>query len=234
MINQFSRLLVLLRQEKKISQKQAADALGVSQALLSHYEKGIRECGLDFLVKAADFYSVSTDYLLGRMTDRNGAVLSLDDLPDENTAGKENTFTRGETLPILNKRLIIGALNILFELLTKIQNKELINEASADLMLTVYKCFRYVYSMDEKSPQSLFAAEKATFAEMATAAQQLCEMKIKCLTGHDISYQIKPINIEDKALILSQQDLERLYPQFASSLLNLILNSEIKMNARKR
>ena len=65
----FPRVLTLLRKERGISQKQAAAELGVSQALLSHYEKGIRECGLDFLVRAADFYSVSCDYLLGRSPD---------------------------------------------------------------------------------------------------------------------------------------------------------------------
>ena len=50
MINQsFSRILTLLRKEQGLSQKAAAQQLGVSQALLSHYENGKRECGLDFL-----------------------------------------------------------------------------------------------------------------------------------------------------------------------------------------
>ena len=61
----FSQRMLDLRKKKNISQKDAAQSLGVSQALLSHYEKGIRECGLDFLVKAAAYYDVSTDYLLG-------------------------------------------------------------------------------------------------------------------------------------------------------------------------
>lgn len=60
-----STRLVSLRKEKNLSQKEAAIELGVSQALLSHYEKGIRECGLDFLCRASTFYDVSTDYLLG-------------------------------------------------------------------------------------------------------------------------------------------------------------------------
>ncbi len=60
-----STRLVSLRKEKNLSQKEAAVQLGVSQALLSHYEKGIRECGLDFLCRASAFYDVSTDYLLG-------------------------------------------------------------------------------------------------------------------------------------------------------------------------
>lgn len=65
MNNSFAERMLQLRQKKGISQKQAAESLGVSQALLSHYEKGIRECSLDFLVKAAAFYDVSSDYLLG-------------------------------------------------------------------------------------------------------------------------------------------------------------------------
>ena len=50
---EFPRLITLLRKEKGISQKQAAAELGISQALLSHYEKGVRECGLDFLIRCA-------------------------------------------------------------------------------------------------------------------------------------------------------------------------------------
>ncbi|MEG0804394.1 MAG: helix-turn-helix transcriptional regulator, partial [Pygmaiobacter sp.] len=39
MTQDFSRIITLLRKEKGITQKEAAQALGVSQALLSHYEK---------------------------------------------------------------------------------------------------------------------------------------------------------------------------------------------------
>ena len=65
MSTSISSRLVSLRKDKNLSQKEAAQALGVSQALLSHYEKGIRECGLDFLCRASAFYDVSSDYLLG-------------------------------------------------------------------------------------------------------------------------------------------------------------------------
>lgn len=61
----FSGRLMTLRKNKKISQKQAAKDLGISQALLSHYENGVRECGLNFVVRAANYYNVSCDYLLG-------------------------------------------------------------------------------------------------------------------------------------------------------------------------
>ena len=49
---EFSRTLSLLRQERGVSQRTAAGDLGISQALLSHYENGIREPGLAFVVKA--------------------------------------------------------------------------------------------------------------------------------------------------------------------------------------
>ena len=66
MYAQFARTLSRLRHEKGVSQRQAAQELGVSQALLSHYENGIREPGLAFVVRACDYYQVSADYLLGR------------------------------------------------------------------------------------------------------------------------------------------------------------------------
>lgn len=72
MDSNFNERLVQLRTEKGISQKEAAVDLGVSQALLSHYEKGIREYSLSFLCRVAEYYGVSTDYILGRTKSRLG------------------------------------------------------------------------------------------------------------------------------------------------------------------
>ena len=74
----FPVILCELRKERGLSQKEAAAKLGVSQALLSHYEKGIRECGQTFLVKVADFYGVTCDYLLGRTTARDRTADKLE------------------------------------------------------------------------------------------------------------------------------------------------------------
>ena len=71
-LSKFAEVLSQLRKERGISQKKAASDLGISQALLSHYEKGIRECGLDFVIKCGEYYSVTTDYLLGVSKNRNG------------------------------------------------------------------------------------------------------------------------------------------------------------------
>ncbi len=71
-ITKFPEILTQLRKERGISQKKAAEALGISQALLSHYEKGIRECGLQFVIRCSEYYGVTTDYLLGVSDSRNG------------------------------------------------------------------------------------------------------------------------------------------------------------------
>ena len=62
----FPETLSVLRHERNISQRTAAEALNISQALLSHYENGAREPGLQFVCRACDYYGVSADYLLGR------------------------------------------------------------------------------------------------------------------------------------------------------------------------
>ena len=65
MNSNFPRIITLLRKERGLSQKQAASDLQISQALLSHYEKGIRELPLSYAVVLAKYYKVSLDYLTG-------------------------------------------------------------------------------------------------------------------------------------------------------------------------
>ncbi len=81
----FASKISALRREKNITQKNAAESLGISQALLSHYEKGIRECNLDFVKKAAIFYDVSADYLLGLSEAKHGNrdIFDEADLPSD-------------------------------------------------------------------------------------------------------------------------------------------------------
>ena len=70
MATKFSDRIKKLRKSFSLSQKEAAEKLGVSQAQLSHYENGIRECSLDFVVALSKLYGVSCDYLLGASSDK--------------------------------------------------------------------------------------------------------------------------------------------------------------------
>lgn len=69
MDNRFSHNMSELRRARGIPQRRAAADLGISQALLSHYENGAREPGLDFVCRACGYYGVTADFLLGRSDD---------------------------------------------------------------------------------------------------------------------------------------------------------------------
>ena len=78
----FPEILSRLRKERRLNQRTAAAALHISQALLSHYENGLREPGLSFVDAACRYYNVSADYLLGRSTVRT-SFSGSEDLPTE-------------------------------------------------------------------------------------------------------------------------------------------------------
>ena len=59
-----------LREDKDMKQKEVAAILGIDQRVYSNYEMGKREIPLHHLVALADFYHVTTDYLLGRKGDK--------------------------------------------------------------------------------------------------------------------------------------------------------------------
>lgn len=58
-----------LRVDSDLSQKQISEILHISQRSYSHYETGSRGIPIEMLIRLADYYDISVDYLLGR-TDR--------------------------------------------------------------------------------------------------------------------------------------------------------------------
>ena len=74
----FAQILSELRRTAGLSQRKAAADLGISQALLSHYENDAREPGLHFVCRVCDYYNVTADYLLGRSSNPNGIDRSAD------------------------------------------------------------------------------------------------------------------------------------------------------------
>ncbi len=227
MNSDFSRILTLLRKERGISQKEAAGALNVSQALLSHYEKGIRECGLDFVVRAADFYGVSCDYLLGRSPERTGITISIDEIPEEDSLGKENSMkSSGSLLPVLNKKLTINSLHVIFDLLGKINNKSLTHEVSSFLMLAVYRMFRVIYSVNPNNEEGLFTIPKAVAGSYAGAEMAIKEANASAISAGVKMKEFTPITKREEQIALNTERITEEYPQLASSLFNLIQNSE--------
>ena len=107
MLENFNERLVELRTEKGISQKEAAADLGISQALLSHYEKGIREYSLSFLCRAAEYYDVTTDYILGRSQSRKG--LNADTFEDREEDSVFNTRSIYRAAIMTHERMNAGS-----------------------------------------------------------------------------------------------------------------------------
>lgn len=230
MNSDFPRILTLLRKEKGISQKNAAADLSISQALLSHYEKGIRECGLDFLVRCADYYNVSCDYLLGRSPDRLGATLTVEDIPEPDTLGGEN---RMPVLPMLSKKLIANSQNILFDLLSKTESKALTSEVSSFLMLSVYRMYRLVHATYPKNQEAMFSLPLAVANRYADAAMQICEANAMAVaTGSPLPGQ-DPVKSPER-LALSTEGLGESYPLWSSSLLNLVQTAERRLEGGEK
>lgn len=127
MNDSFHFILTQLRREKGVSQKLAAAELGTSQALLSHYENGVRECGLDFVVRAARFYGVTCDYLLGNSTSRDG-------LP----AYSETALACTEQLGQISGGIILNAVNSLLAQAESAEEPRR-SELKACLVLALYR-----------------------------------------------------------------------------------------------
>ena len=62
-----------LRIDSDLTQKQISEVLHISQRSYSHYETGTRGFPVDILIKLADYYDTTIDYLVGR-TDRKTPV----------------------------------------------------------------------------------------------------------------------------------------------------------------
>lgn len=221
MNSDFARIITLQRKERHISQKQAAADLGISQALLSHYEKGIRECGLNFLVKIADYYNVSCDYLLGRTPEPEGKTITIEDIPDDDG---NNRMPSPEIINF-NRRIINNSISLLFSLAQKANSITLIKEVSSYLMLSVYKLFRIVYNANPHNDQKLFRIPKVIANDSANAIISMAEADIKAASS-GIPLDGNDCVSDFETLYVTTATLSKDYSQYSSSLLNLIKSSE--------
>ena len=205
----FPRIITFLRKEKGLSQKQAAADLEISQALLSHYEKGIRECGLDFLIRIAEYYDVSTDYLLGRTVQRKPSAMT--DIPDADEIG----HMKGNMINQVNKKLITNTTAVIFDLLAQLGDKRLTNTVSNYLMCADYEIFRMIYCADKSNTQTMFSLDRNRYKNLTSAAMMLnLELIDAVLERGRLS------------LALSPDIISGYFDKGASSLFNLIQFAE--------
>ncbi len=203
----FPRIITLLRKERNISQKQAAADLGVSQALLSHYEKGIRECGLDFLVKTANYYNVSCDYLLGRCAEPMGKT----DIPTE-----ADSVQQGSDALTASQNMLIDSQKLIFSLLSKKGETVLEREIRNYLGLAVYRIFRVIYSANPKNDRRFFTVDVPSADGFTLSAMEMRKARAEAAARSGAMQN----------LTVTTNTISEEYPEYASSLLNQIKQCE--------
>ena len=224
MTSDFSRCLSLLRQEKGASQRAVAKDLGISQALLSHYENGVREPGLAFVIKACNYYNVSADFLLGRTLSRDGTTIAAEELYDYSTE-KDNVL-HGSILATLNKKLLVNSTGVLFDLLGKTGKKDAINAAADYLGTAIYKLFRHLYRADGTQNEDFFSVSSQQFIAGIPSADMICVEAdyAEALAAH----------VKEKGDFppMNNDALMENYPGLYQSLLQIIHNTGERINRR--
>ena len=222
MNEEFSRTLSLLRQEKGVSQRTAATALGISQALLSHYENGIREPGLAFVVKACDYYGVSADFLLGRTLSRDGTTIAPEELYD--LSQEKNNSMKGGVLALLSKKLLVNSIGVLFDLLAKTGSREAIKAASNYLSTAIYQLYRRLYQANPSNNPDFFSVTTSHFeAGLPAADMRLSEAEyLDALAAHAKEKGPMPE--------MTNGALARDYPVLYQSLLQVVHNTGERVN----
>ena len=222
MIADFSRTLALLRQEKGLSQRKAAKELGISQALLSHYEKGIREPGLVFVVRACDFYNVSADFLLGRTPSRDGTtILGVESLYD--VTGERDNVLQGSVMAVLAKKLAVNSAGILFDLLGRLGSKKAIKAASNVMSSTVYMLYRRLHHSSRTENEAAFAVPFDLVAGGLPRADIIL---------NEVDYAEALLSEQKSGTFppLSHEELSAAYPGAYQSLMQMIHVCEGRLN----
>ena len=219
---EFARTLSLLRQEKGVSQRAAATQLGISQALLSHYENGIREPGLAFVVRACDYYHVSSDFLLGRTLSRDGTTIGPEELYDVSQE-KDNSM-RGGVLALLSKKLLVNSVGVLFDLLGKTGSRESIRAAANYLSTAVYKMYRCLYQANPANNPDFFSVSDRQFnAGLPDADMRCSEVELAdALAAH----------VKEKGRLpeMDHDALAQNYPALYQSLLQMFHSTGERLN----
>ena len=214
--NDFSRSLALLRREKGVSQREAARELGISQALLSHYENGVREPGLLFVRKACDYYHVSADFLLGRSMSRDGTTIGAEELYD--ASAEKGNVLRGSIVATLNKKLLVNSLDMLFDLLGRVGSKEAVTAASNYLGDAIYKMFRHLYRAPSTQNEGFFSIPANHFLAGCTDADMTYSEAdyLDALTA-----QVKDAG-RDSFPVITNDTLAQSFPGAYQSLLQIV------------
>lgn len=208
MNNTFGSIISYLRKEKGISQKQASVDLGISQSLLSHYEKGVRECGLDFVVKIADYYNVSCDYLLGRTSEREVII-----------ANKSNNTSISVENP--SEKIIVDSVDFIYRIMSEMSNRDITRSATEMIMCSLYDVIRLLYKNNSLNNEEFFTLSKESYNCFVEALFQQKKGKLT-----DKINEFSKSRRNENKVYLSYEIINRKYNDISSSVFNLVHSTE--------
>ena len=190
--------------------------MGVSQALLSHYENGLREPGLSFVVRAADYYGVSCDYLLGRSMARDGSAVP---------AGRMDVQESAE----LEKSHVVQAVSLLLDLAQQTGSMQLPREIEDYLSVVLYKVYRYMYMADPAGVEAVFRASREQFEYLCDARLKEHELRIRTAAKGEEGFGL--IREELHRFPMSPNEISKRYPALSGALLTILQQVSDSINA---
>ncbi|MGE4486108.1 MAG: helix-turn-helix domain-containing protein [Oscillospiraceae bacterium] len=214
MATDFSSVFSKLRHEKGISQREAASDLGVSQALLSHYEKGVREPRLEFVARACSYYGVSADYLLGRTNVRENPCTKDFGIPKP----VDGNFSVWEDQ---NVSCLMNVLPATLEMLFYACGRESVDKGSLYIRTAVYKLFRYIEIIGALPDEDVGTVPDCQFRALCDAAM--------CIAESEFASEIES-TAKEGAIKKYYLDLEASMPQVYMKFINMMKQADSEIN----
>ena len=188
----FHQILSQLRRRKRVSQRKVAADLYISQALLSHYENGIREPGLDFVNRVCNYYGVSADYLLGRTEAELAEALS------------------GPEADRLEAQFDARALITLLQSVKSLENEALFTATLRCFGAVSYRLLRHMAALDPESAALFLAVPDNRVAlsadlELGAAEAAFLDGLEQTLANSDEPKRLIPPQLEAMLLSLDKQ-----------------------------
>ena len=95
-----------VRKGKKLSQKEVAKRIEINNSCISNYERDYRTPPIETLVALADLYDISTDYLLGRTSNKKRNSHNYDAFEEMYLEIKELEMRKLKILEEMSKEFI--------------------------------------------------------------------------------------------------------------------------------
>ncbi len=199
----FASVLSGLRKERRMSQRKVAGDLGISQALLSHYENGIREPRLEFVVKVCEYYGVSADYILGRTEIKENPLAS----PSGAGSEEKKDASERELQHALNTAVVI------IKMLAEKGEKDVLGVVAEHLGAAEYKFFSAILDGAD-----VFDIPRTQRVILADAVLKSSELNMGGRLGRF-----------ENGEALAKEISER-YPELYESVVRIIKNTESRLN----